>query len=198
MKTSILKDRPELDLIKRRIEETSGVKPKAPSDFVTLATVISKSDGCFINEHTLMRLWGYVNRYKSIHKSTLDVLSKYLGYPDFGSFLEHEKTLARKESGEIDKFTVNVTELQAGDRLTISWFPDRTTTLLYLGDSQFRIEAVENASWKVGDKFYCLHFTLGEPLYVDNLTTESGECIKSYAVGMISGLTSILGIDRVS
>lgn len=189
MKSSVESHRPELELLKRRVEEREGIKPAAPSDFITLTTHINSAIDGQLNEYTLMRLWGYLKKYKSIRHSTLDLLSNYVGYSSWSEFLKAEKAAICEESGLPIKPSIIVQNLKEGDRVRIAWLPDRVTTLVYMGDFKFIIESNENASWNNGDTFFCRIFTVGEPLYVDSLTHTDGTEDARYCVGMHSGLT---------
>ena len=59
----------------------------------------------------------------------------------------------------------------------------------YLGNQKFEITETENSKWQVGDTFFCKHFIMGKPLYVDNLTGKDG-VLKSamYVVGEKGGI----------
>lgn len=189
MKSSVESHRPELELLKRRVEEREGIRPAAPSDFLTLTAHINSVIDGQLNEYTLMRLWGYLKKYKSIRHSTLDLLSKYVGYDNWSEFLAAEKALMKEESGLVVKPSILTQDLKEGDKVRIAWLPDRVTLLIYIGNCQFRIEESENATWSKGDTFCCRTFTVGEPLYVDNLTHPDGTVDACYCVGMRSGLT---------
>lgn len=189
MKSSVESHRPELELLKRRVEEKEGIKPAAPSDFLTLTAHINNLIDGQLNEYTLMRLWGYLKPYKSIRHSTLDLLANYVGYSHWSNFLENERAKMQEESGLVVKPSIHTQNLKEGDRVRIAWMPDRVTTLLYLGNCQFCIEESENASWHKGETFCCRTFTVGEPLYVDNLTHSDGSVDACYCVGMRNGLT---------
>jgi len=189
MKSSVESHRPELELLKKKVEEKEGIRPAAPSDFLTLTAHINNVIDGQLNEYTLMRLWGYLRKYKSIRHSTLDLLANYVGYKNWSDFLDAEKAQMKEESGLVVKPSIHTQNLNEGDRIRIAWLPDRVTTLTYLGNCKFIIDESENASWKKGETFCCRTFTIGEPLYVDNLTHLDGTIDACYCVGMRNGLT---------
>ena len=189
MKSSIESHRPELELLKRRVEEREGIRPAAPSDFLTLTAHINNVIDGQLNEYTLMRLWGYLKRYKTIRHSTLDLLAKYVGYNNWCEFVEAEKANMNEESGMLAKATIHAHSLTEGSKVRIAWLPDRVSTLLYKGNYCFEIIEAENTSWRVGESFCCRTFIVGEPLYVDNLTHADGSADTCYCVGMQNGLT---------
>lgn len=191
MLSSIETVRPEIELLKMEVEKKLAISPKSPSDFTTMTLHIKKLTSERLNEFTLMRLWGYTNKYKSIRRTTLNILSQAVGFNDWDSFVEYIITKSKKESGLIDQQGIFSDSLSAGERLKISWLPDRVTVISYLGGNKFQIESIENASWGVGDTFYCRQFIIGEPLYVDKLQHTNGKTDKSYAVGMMNGLVEV-------
>ncbi len=189
MKSSVESHRPELELLKRRVEEREGIKPAAPSDFLALTAHINDVIDGQLNEYTLMRLWGYLRQYKTIRHSTLDLLAKYVGHNSWNDFLSAERAKLQEESGLVARPSIHTQNLQAGDKVRIAWLPDRISTLLYKGNHLFEIIETENTSWSNGETFCCRTFIVGEPLYVDNLTHTDGSVDTCYCVGMQNGLT---------
>ena len=92
-------------------------------------------------------------------------------------------------SGDFKGEEINADDLSIGDALQIAWQPNRKSTLKYLGNQKFEITKTENSKWQVGDTFFCRHFILGKPLYVDNLTDKNGVLKSSmYVVGEKNGI----------
>ena len=60
--------------------------------------------------------------------------------------------------------------LAVGDRLLLTWHPDRRCVIEHQGSGQFRVAEAENTKLAVGDTFECALMMEGEPLYVGNLT----------------------------
>lgn len=71
------------------------------------------------------------------------------------------------------RLSVN-TELRMGDKLRLTWQPDRVCDVDYLGDLSFRVIASENTRIQPGDTFQCSLIVEGEPLYLDNLRKGDG------------------------
>ena len=74
--------------LKAAAEKTAGRKMCTPSDFEFLAMRIFDTTHTNMSPTTLKRFWGYldINGYQP-RKSTLDLLSIYVGHKDFDSVL---------------------------------------------------------------------------------------------------------------
>ena len=59
--------------------------------------------------------------------------------------------------------------LRPGDRLRLTWRPDRVCEVRYEGDLRFTVEASVNTRLQPGDRFQCALLIEGEPLYLDQL-----------------------------
>jgi len=194
-KTSVSRSAKELDNLRDDIRKRAGFQDKtlSPSDFDFLEEDIKKElSKTFINAKTLKRFFGYDRTEESsfIRLYTLDVLSQYVGYESWNAYHEHLQLLEGSGSGDFKGEEINADDLSIGDTLRITWRPNRKSTLKYLGKQQFEITETENSKWQVGDTFFCRHFILGKPLYVDNLTDKNG-VLKSamYVVGEKSGIS---------
>lgn len=78
-------------------------------------------------------------------------------------------------------------ELSRGDRVRLTWHPDRTCDIEYHGNLHFEVVASENTRLKVGDTFECSLIVEGEPLYLDHLR-QPGRPPVSYVCGKKSGV----------
>ena len=83
------KTSPEISELKQQIEESVGRKMKTSNDFTFLSGAIWERTHENISTSTLKRLWGYVDGPDTTRNSTLDILSKFLGFKDWDGFLEH-------------------------------------------------------------------------------------------------------------
>ena len=80
---------PEISELKQRIEESVGRKMKTSTDFTFLSGAIWERTHENLSASTLKRLWGSVDGPDKTRNSTLDILSKFLGFKDWDGFLEH-------------------------------------------------------------------------------------------------------------
>ncbi len=193
-KTSVSRNTKELDNLRDDIRKHAGFQDKtlSPSDFNRIQQDIkAKLPQSALNAKTLKRFFGYdqTDEASFFRLYTLDVLSQYVGYANWNSYLEHLHLKEGAGSGDFKGEEINTDSLQVDDILQITWQPDRKSTLKYLGNQRFEIIETENSKWRVGDQFQCRHFINGKPLYVDNLTDKDG-VLKSamYVVGEKAGI----------
>lgn len=131
MSTAII---PELSYLLQVVEKTYGRKLYTTTDFESLSIIIENKIGELISSSTLKRLYGYVSMKPVPRKSTLDVLSRFIGYRSFEDFRSELKTNPKFSSNFFSTKTVCAASLQRGDKVKIGWMPDRVVTLSYLGD----------------------------------------------------------------
>ena len=157
------------------IETALKKKLQTPKDFEYLRERIYARLHTLVSRTTLMRLWGYVDEEVTPRKGTLDILSKFLGYKDWESFQENTMLPKEQQSSPVmsRKLSVN-TDLCIGEKLRLTWQPDRVCDVEYLGELSFRVIASENTRIQPGDTFQCSLIVEGEPLYLDNLRKGDG------------------------
>lgn len=193
--TSVPRNTKELNNLCDDIKKTADLQDKtlSPNDFDVMQQDINKKiPHSSINAKTLKRLFGYdkTDDNSSIRLYTLDILAKYIGFENWSAYTEHLKLLSGKNSGDFNGGQINVSDLTIGDSVQITWNPNRRSVLKYLGNLRFEIVETDNSKWQVGDTFYCKHFILGKPLYVDNLTDKNGTVkSKMYVVGEQGGIS---------
>ena len=82
-----------IETLKQAIEQAVGRKIKTPKDFDFLTDCIFNKVHERISPTTLKRLWGYLTDAGSApRKSTLDILSRFLDYPDWAAFCASHST----------------------------------------------------------------------------------------------------------
>lgn len=120
--------------------------------------------------------------------STLNILSKFLGFNDWDGFLE----FISNDSGSaiIGAQHIKTDDLTAGDHIMVSWKPNRRCTFRYLGDGRFIVEKSENSKLKVGNTFSCGIFIIGEPLYLNDLVQGDNAPV-AFVVGNKDGLVEL-------
>ena len=185
-------DRPEIYELRLRIETSIKRKIQTPADFDFLRGIIWERTHEQISTSTLKRLWGYVDGVDSARNSTLNVLSKALGYESWDAFILKLKLENMDNSDLVMSESVSSSDLKIGDRLMIAWQPNRVCLLNYLGDNQFEVMESQNSKLKVGDTFRCGLFILGEPVYINDLRQNNGTGEpKLFVIGNKSGLTKL-------
>lgn len=155
-----------------RSDVETALKKKlcTPKDFEFLRERIYARLHVLVSRTTLMRLWGYIEKDVTPRKGTLDILSRFLGYKDWDSFQENASLPKEQQSSPVmsRRLSVNA-DLHIGEKLRLTWQPDRVCDVDYLGDLSFRVIASENTRIQPGDTFQCSLIVEGEPLYLDNL-----------------------------
>lgn len=185
-------DRPEIYELRLRIEASIKRKIETPADFDFLRGIIWERTHEQISTSTLKRLWGYVDGVDNARNSTLNVLSKALGYENWDAFILKLKSENVDNSDLVMSESVSSGDLKIGDRLMIAWQPNRVCRLKYLGDNQFEVMESQNSKLKVGDTFRCGLFILGEPVYINDLRQNNGTGEpKLFVIGNKSGLTKL-------
>ena len=122
-----------------------------------------------------------------MHRTTLTLLSQYVGYTDWEHYLAH---LASAGGTESDTFTgegIRTGKLQMGDRVLLSWLPNRRCIVRYEGGLRYVVEEQENSKLRAGDRFDAACFLLGQPMYLDNLVRGDMPAT-SYVAGSKHGL----------
>lgn len=174
-----------------KIEKKEG-KRIVTGDCQWLAQAINDSTGELIGETTLKRMFGFTNDKDILpRRSTLEILARYLGYPDYEAMaidLELSDVIisdfALKNALESDT-------LKIGDTIEIKYLPNRILTLKYVGESRFIIEEIENSrNLMAGDILKITMFEKGFPVYMSEVI-RNGKNLGAYEAAKNGGLTSI-------
>lgn len=177
--------------LKKTVEQSVMRDMAHSSDFDFLYEEIQHRIGETVGVSTLKRLWGYIEGYKTTRESTYDVLCRFVGYPDWHTFCAECFGLADEMTSErVVTATLDVVDIKKGSRVTIEWNPGRRLGLLHNGEGWFTVEEAMNSKVRVGDRFHCERFTIGHPLYVDNLTRD-GQPPVLFVMGKKGGLTKV-------
>lgn len=181
------KEIPELQYLLELVEKQYGRKLSTTTDFESLSVIIEKTTGELLSSSTLKRLYGYVSLNTVPRKTTLDILSRFIGNRDYETFRISLSNDPQFSSRFFSAKTVTTSELKAGDRLRIGWPANRIVTLNYLGNDLFEVETSVNASLVKGDRFRQVSFMKGYPLYLSRILRD-GEYTPAYVAGMNNGL----------
>lgn len=182
------KNSPEIYELKRQVEEQLNRKMKTPKDFIFLSGVVWDRTHETISPTTLKRLWGYIDGADQARSSTLDILSQALGFHDWEDYLDQLDRAGG--SDPVLSPHISIDQLTAGDRVAVSWNPNRRCTFRYLDDARFIVEESENSKLKKGDTFSATLFILNEPLFLNNLIQGKNPPVP-FVVGNRGGLNEI-------
>lgn len=174
------------ELLKKQVEEMAGWPCRVAGDFVRLSDLISERTRERLSASTLRRLWGYDSEGVEARQYTLDVLARFLGYRHYDDF-KQKNGLQEAQSGFVLWNGIRAEELALGERLRLTWHPDRTCIIEYDGDGRFTVVSAKNTRLTAGDTFECHTFIAHEPLYLDRLVHD-GAAPCPYVVGKVDGI----------
>ena len=181
---------PEIQSLRRDIEQRMGVALQSPADFEQLIQQIWNKQHRVLSLSTIKRVWGYVESSGVPRLSTLNTLSQFLDYADWNAYLVALEQRKESESGMFMGEGVRVSELQVGECIEVTWQPNRHCVFRYMGDNQFVVEEAKNAKLQEGNTFHAVCFMVGQPMYLDNLLLADGTRT-TYVAGKRHGLTSV-------
>jgi hypothetical protein len=177
-------------LLRQRVEESANHRIKTSTDFTFLSGVIQERLGETLGTSTLKRIWGYVDGYASTREDTLNILSRFIGFPDWETFVsDYCEQEGVHSSHRVIHQTLWSKDMKEGNIVEVKWNPNRTCRFRYLGMGHFEVTESHNAKLKIGDTFHCERFTLMEPLYVDHLIQKGGGAAELFVMGNKGGLT---------
>lgn len=173
--------------LKREVERVVGHELREARDFEVLSQLLLRGTRERLSPTTLKRLWGYLKNEEVLTRQhTLDVLARFTGYRSYEDFCSHERS-KDVQSGICIEDRITTEGMRPGQRLIITWLPDRRIVVKHLGGSRFEILEVENSKLSVGDTFRCHLMIQHEPLYLDELTHQ-GMPPTAYVAGKRDGI----------
>ena len=178
---------PELQSLLDAVEKKYGRPIVAHNDFNTLSVVLDHECHEILSSSKLKRLWGYVSLRTTPRKSTLDILSKYVGYKNFSDFRTSRLGKLDDTSGYLETSYLPADEIPDGGILRIGWEPDRLLLIRRVGPILFEVVESHNSKLKAGDRFETSCFFKGLPLILPRIIRD-GENLPSYIAGKEKGL----------
>lgn len=175
--------------IKEAVAKTAGRELKTPRDFDYLSMRIFDTTKSVVSPTTLKRFWGYLKNENNVipRLSTLDILSRFVGYSDWNSYCQSSYGINDVDSDFINNPTLYTTSLQCGDEVKLQWKPDRQVIIRYEGHNQFTVMQSTNSKLMVGDNFHCGYFIQNEPLHLTCLV-RNGCKPSNYVCGRLGGI----------
>lgn len=186
-----------IECLKRDIERKFGRTFKSPTDFNILENLIATNSESRLNASTLKRLWGYVKTSSEPRLSTLTILARLLGFIDWDEYAESLMRARRVESGFITAEQISTSQLMPDDIVKLCWKPDRSATLMCLGDSRFKVIEQHGSKLRVGDCFRTLFLREGAPMYCTELMREGEEQPLAYVAGDTNGIFNLRYLKKL-
>lgn len=181
---------PEIQCLRRDLEQRIGQQLQSPADFQSLIQHIWDKQHTVLSLSTIKRLWGYVESNGAPRLSTLNTLAQFLDYDNWQTYLVALELRGGIESAMFTGMGIQTADLQVGDLIAVAWQPNRHCTFRYMGDNQFVVEESRNAKLQQGTTFSAARFMIGQPMYLDNILLADGTRT-SYIAGKHHGLTSV-------
>lgn len=179
-----------ITLLRQLVEESADHPISTSNDFIFLSREIQGRLKETLSVSTLKRLWGYVDGYTTVRTSTLEILARFVGFPDWETFVsDYCEVESVQSSHRVVNPSLYANELNPYDQVEIRWNPNRRCLLTYRGKNLFVVAETENAKLKAGDSFLCDRFTLNEPLYVHKIV--ENDAIELFVMGNKGGLTKV-------
>jgi len=176
------------NFLKQEVERTFGRQLKEARDFEQLSHLLLSHTRERLSPTTLKRFWGYLKNEKVQTRShTLDVLAQFVGYKNYEDFCGKTERLDEVQSGIKTEARITSEELRRGQRLTITWRPNRRIMIRHQGEGRFEIVEAENTKLSVGDSFRCHLMMQHEPLYLDEVMHQ-GQPAMVYVAGQKDGV----------
>ncbi len=173
-----------------QIKKKSGLAFSNAKDFEVLSAMFPVNERLGVN--TLKRLMGYAKSPIAPRKTTLDILSHYLGFSSW-------ETLSGMQPVESDwmEKAFFADEIREGSIVEASWLPDRHLALRCIGENRFRVTESRNGKLHVDDEVIIYSFRLEYPLQVFQVV-RNGEIVRDaagnelgYVAGRQNGLTEL-------
>ena len=178
-----------IEKLKLECEKVMGKRMVSPSNFDELSLLIRKSTGKSLSVSTLKRIWGYVSYAHTPSYEILSILSEFAGYRDWHDFINAESVT--DSSDFIGAEIIKSSELQNGNKVSISWKPDRTCVLEYLGNSEFKVLEAQNSKIIKDDIFSCGVIAKGEALICHEVRRGGELLADGYVAGKTDGIISL-------
>jgi hypothetical protein len=176
------------EIVKKRIEEKSGISIRYSRDCEALANKIVSESNCRLSPSTIRRLFGFIKGTKEVRIHTLDVISNYLGHTTWDELIQ---TLNQEESTKPKVITeLNLSKLKPGDQYGYTYKPDAEIIFKCLGKSKFSVIDAINGQLKKNDIFTANMIALHYPFFISELE-RNGNVLGKVIEGKISGITSI-------
>lgn len=179
-----------ITLLRQCVEKSADHPIATSNDFIFLSGEIQGRLKETLSVSTLKRLWGYVDGYTTVRVTTLDILARFVGFPDWETFVsDYCEVESVQSSHRVTNPSLYANALNADAKVEICWNPNRRCLLTYRGENLFVVTESENAKLKAGDSFLCDRFTQNEPLYVYRVGEDGST--ELFVMGNKGGLTKV-------
>lgn len=176
------------ETLKTMLELACGKQLNMPSDCQNVVDGIWNKLHEQVSINTIKRLTGFLPYEHAHRRSTLDIIARYLDYANWSALT----TVLQNANSGFDRHagTILANNLKCGDRVSLTYLPDRELVLTCQGGSRFLVDVSVNSKLMAGDIVHVAAFALHYPLLVSNVIRQ-GRSIGEYTAGIVGGITSI-------
>ena len=168
------------------LQQKSKREFRLSADCEYLALDIESKTGEHIGVNTIKRLMGMIDDEREPRLSTLDIIARYLDFKSWDELRFYDDK--SNSSFDTSSDEIRVDELAKGQKIEISYLPDRLLSLEYLGNRHFHILSSENSKLQDGDQIEMTHIVSGYPLLVSDVIRD-GKSLGSFIAGKSQGIT---------
>ena len=169
--------------------QRSGNEIRLSRDCELLTLDIEAATGEHIGVNTLKRLLGFIADERTPRTSTLDVIARYLGYDNWDALRLVDENSSNSSFDDRDEYLACY--LEQGQRLLISYPPNRSLTLEHLDGNRFLVIESENSKLLAGDQLKLTHIVRGYPLLVAEVIRD-GQTLGAFTAGKAQGIDFVL------
>ena len=167
------------------LREKSGNEIRLSRDCELLALDVESVTGEHIGVNTVKRLLGFIADEREPRTSTLDIIARYLGYDDWETLRLMDANSSNSSFDDRDEYLACYLEI--GQRVLVSYPPNRTLTIENQGDNHFIVLESENSKLLKGDQLTLTHLVRGYPLLVADVMRE-GKSLGAFTAGKSQGI----------
>ena len=167
------------------LREKSGNEILLSRDCELLALDVESVTGEHIGVNTVKRLLGFIADEREPRTSTLDIIARYLGYDDWEALRLMDANSSNSSFDDRDEYLACYLEI--GQRVLVSYPPNRTLTIENQGDNHFIVLESENSKLQKGDQLTLTHLVRGYPLLVADVMRE-GRSLGAFTAGKAQGI----------
>ncbi len=171
-----------------KLRERSALSLQSSYDCKYLVADIEKKTGKLLGISTIKRMLGFFPDDREPRTSTLDIIAEYLGYENWSSMYGSEGDMFSAFENGPD--CVNATDLEKGDRLELTYQPNRVLTLEYEGNERFSVLSSVNSKLQKGDQLSLSTIILGFPLLVKEVL-RGKDNLGAYSAAKQGGISTI-------
>ncbi|MCH5233675.1 MAG: hypothetical protein J1E16_00130 [Muribaculaceae bacterium] len=174
------------------LNEKTGKDVTTPSGSEYLRNDIESKIGERLSLNTIKRLTGILPYDSSPRITTLDIISRYLGYKDWN-------ILIQIANGKISEFNcpqgfIDLEKISIGKQIKIGWEPNRKIIIEHKGNCNYQILDACNSKLKSGDFLTLSQIAIGFPFMVKEVVRER-KSLGNYMAAPDEGITYIEIID---